>query len=81
MKNRLYIWFTFSSLFLLPHFAASQAPQLGTALNFALFTAVGAFDNLGLTFINGDIGTGAGAYTGFPPGVLINSLFTNQIKR
>lgn len=76
MKNRLFIWFTFSSLSLLPHYVMSQAPELGKASSFALFTAIGAFDNLGLTVIDGDIGTNAGAYTGFPPGVLNGSAYT-----
>jgi len=73
MKNRLSSWFTFSALSLLPLVAMGQAPNLGTASSFALFTAVGAFDNLGTTVINGDIGTNVGAFTGFPPGVLTGS--------
>lgn len=73
MKNRIFIWLTFSSLSLTTHFAFSQAPALGGASIFALFTANGAFDNLGLTVINGEIGTNVGAYTGFPPGTLNGS--------
>jgi hypothetical protein len=58
--------FSFSSL--------SQAPNLGTAQNFAVFTAVGAFNNTGATIITGDIGTNVGAFNGFPPGVVIGNI-------
>jgi hypothetical protein len=46
------------------------APALGTASTFTLFTAVGAFDNVGPTVIFGNIGTNAGQFTGFPLGVI-----------
>ncbi|MFC7671309.1 ice-binding family protein [Hymenobacter humi] len=46
------------------------APALGAASSFALFTAVGAVENSGPTIINGDIGTNAGAFNGFPLGVV-----------
>jgi hypothetical protein len=57
---------------------ASQAawgqapPPLGVAASFALFTAVGEVKNAGPTIVNGNIGTNAGAFTGFPPGVVNN---------
>jgi hypothetical protein len=47
------------------------APALGAASTFTLFTAVGAFDNVGPTIINGDIGTNAGQFSGFPLGVVV----------
>jgi len=50
------------------------APALGSASSFALFTAVGAFDNVGPSLINGDIGTNAGAFSGFPLGVVNGSI-------
>jgi hypothetical protein len=46
----------------------SQVPALGTSSSFAVFTAVGAFNNLDATFIIGDAGTNVGEFTGFPPG-------------
>ncbi|QNH60540.1 ice-binding family protein [Hymenobacter sediminicola] len=49
---------------------AQVAPALGAASSFAFFTAVGAFDNVGPSVIQGDIGTNAGAFSGFPPGVV-----------
>jgi hypothetical protein len=44
-------------------------PNLGTASTYGAFTSVGGISNTGLTQLNGDIGTNAGAFTGFPPGV------------
>ncbi len=46
------------------------APALGAASSFALFTAVGAFDNVGPTLVQGDIGTNGGQFSGFPLGVV-----------
>ena len=48
-----------------------QAPTLGTASSFALFTANGALTNVGATVVTGDIGTNVGAFSGFPPGTVI----------
>lgn len=47
-----------------------QAPGLGTSSGFTLFTATGAFDNIGATNITGDIGANVGPVTGFPPGMV-----------
>lgn len=55
-----------------------QAPNLGSASNFALFTAVGAFENTGATNITGDIGTNAGAFTGFPPGTIVGQVHVSD---
>jgi len=49
----------------------AQVPNLRTAAPFTLFTAAGAFTNVGNSIVRGDIGTFVGAYTGFPPGTLI----------
>ncbi len=43
----------------------AQAPNLGTAGDFVLFTSVGAVTNTGNSFITGNVGTNAGAITGF----------------
>ncbi|MEI6347421.1 MAG: ice-binding family protein [Bacteroidota bacterium] len=51
-----------------------QAPSLGTASDFAVFTAVGAFENLGASSVTGDVGTQAGAFSGFLPGVLVGDI-------
>lgn len=57
-------------LLFFPKINYSQAPNLGTASSFALFTVDGAFANTGTTIITGDAGTNVGAFTGFPPGVV-----------
>ncbi|WP_191906327.1 ice-binding family protein [Hymenobacter baengnokdamensis] len=49
---------------------AQAPPPLGVAASFSLFTAVGEVKNAGPTIINGDIGTNAGAFSGFPPGTV-----------
>lgn len=54
--------------------AQTQAPNLGSSANFAVFTAVGAFSNDGATVVTGDIGTDVGAFTGFPPGVVFGQI-------
>ncbi|MFD2786196.1 ice-binding family protein [Hymenobacter rubripertinctus] len=57
-----------------PASVAQVAPDLGAANSFALFTAVGAFNNVGPTVIQGDIGTNAGAFSGFPLGVVTGNI-------
>ena len=42
-----------------------QAPDLGTASSFALFTATGALTNAGSSTVVGDLGTNDGLYSGF----------------
>ncbi|GAB4031896.1 ice-binding family protein [Spirosoma jeollabukense] len=42
-----------------------QAPDLGTASTFALFTATGALSNVGSSTVVGDLGTNDGLYSGF----------------
>lgn len=49
----------------------AQAPNLGAASSFALFTSVGAFNNTGTaTNVTGDVGTNGGAFDAFPQGTL-----------
>jgi hypothetical protein len=50
-----------------PMITFAQLPNLGTAINYTLYTAVGAISNTGITNITGDIGTNLGAITGFNP--------------
>ncbi|MCF8371570.1 MAG: ice-binding family protein [Bacteroidales bacterium] len=54
-------------LFSTPNFA--QAPPLGTAADFVLFTSVGAMTNIGtyqyLTHLTGNVGTNSGSSTNF----------------
>ena len=62
-------------LLFFPKINYSQAPNLGTASNFTLFTADGAFTNTGATNVTGDVGTNLGAFSGFPPGVLDGQIY------
>ncbi|MGB4847877.1 MAG: ice-binding family protein, partial [Saprospiraceae bacterium] len=72
MKSIFINAITASILFLLPNVNFGQTPDLGTASGFALFTAVGAFSNIGAaTIVTGDVGTNVGAFSAFPPGTLI----------
>ena len=52
----------------------AQAPNLGTASEFALFTANGPFQNTGAINVSGNIGTNNGILTGFPPGILTGQI-------
>ncbi len=52
----------------------AQAPNLGATSDFVLFTAAGAFNNVGAsTVVTGDVGTNVGAFNAFPPGTLIGT--------
>ena len=72
MKVRLLFCLIVAALLVFPQvgFGQNTPPPLGLASGFAIFTAVGAIDNNGPSVINGDIGTNAGAFNGFPPGVI-----------
>ncbi|GHB73960.1 ice-binding family protein [Persicitalea jodogahamensis] len=49
----------------------AQAPNLGVASTYALFTVTGAIANNGSSVVKGNIGTNSGELTGFPPGMVI----------
>lgn len=74
MKTKLFNFLTAITLFLTPVVNFAQAPDLGSAASFALFTGAGAFTNDGTTFVTGDIGTNVGAFSGFPPGIVIGEI-------
>ncbi|MHB8259743.1 MAG: ice-binding family protein [Bacteroidia bacterium] len=66
MKSKLFIITT--TIFILLFFSKAifgQAPTLGTAANFVLFTSVGAMGNTGISQLTGNVGTNSGAITGF----------------
>ena len=69
-------WFSFLLLTAFPElsFGLVIPPALGSAANFSVFTAVGAFDNVGPTIVYGDIGTNVGAFSGFPLGVVFGNI-------
>src|ERR1700738_2051019 len=53
------------TLFPLPNVSFGQAPNLGAAGNFVLFSKVGGISNTGISQITGDVGTGSGAISTF----------------
>ncbi len=59
--------FTFATLIALifPSITFAQLPNLGTSIDFAVFTTIGALGNTGTSYITGDIGTNDGATAGF----------------
>ena len=51
-------------------------PELGTTSGFSLFTAGGAFNELGTnSIVTGDVSTNVGAFAAFPPGTLNGNKF------
>jgi hypothetical protein len=52
-------------LLLFLHSGFGQAPNLRTAGNFVFFTTTGAVSNAGISLVTGNVGTNAGALTGF----------------
>ena len=74
MKTFLPKYLIILLLALIPRLNFGQAPTLGAASSFAVFTAAGEFNNGGATLITGDVGTNVGPFTGFPPGVVIGNI-------
>jgi hypothetical protein len=74
MKDKMQNVFIAILLLLIPTIGSAQAPGLGTASRFVLFTSVGAFENTGTSSATGDIGTGAGLFSGFPPGTVTGEI-------
>ncbi|MBK9016368.1 MAG: DUF3494 domain-containing protein [Saprospiraceae bacterium] len=74
MKTLLQSLLVAIMLLLMPTVNFGQAPNLGTTSSFALFTAAGAINNAGPSLITGDVGTDAGAFNGFPPGIIIGAI-------
>ena len=65
MKIQLHLVITLLSLLLFPNVNFGQAPNLGTASNFVLFSSAGAVGNTGISQITGNVGTNVGAITNF----------------
>jgi len=66
MKKILLLILLSVTLLSFPKVNFGQAPNLGTASSFAIFTSAGAITNTGATTINGNLGVFVGAYTGTP---------------
>ncbi len=66
MKNKLLISIVSAiCLFTLPKHNFAQAPNLGTAVNFVLFSTNGAVSNSGISQLTGNVGTNNGSSTFF----------------
>lgn len=65
MKIKLLNTLTAVILLLMPVLIVAQAPPLGTAADFVLFSTVGAVSNSGISQLTGNIGTNSGSITGF----------------
>ena len=70
MKRKMLFGLAIISILTIPNVNFGQSPDFGSASSYALFTSVGAFNNLGDSYITGDVGTNVGAFTGFPPGTV-----------
>lgn len=65
MKNKLLFVLSAVALFLIPSFNFGQAPNLGTTVDFVLFSTDGAVGNTGVSHLTGKVGTNDGSSTGF----------------
>lgn len=65
MSSKLFNLIVALVLFLTPTITYSQAPDLGTAADFVLFSADGAVLNTSTSQITGNVGTNNGSNTGF----------------
>jgi len=65
MRRQLLNAITALILLLMPALSFAQAPPLGTAAGFVLFSTVGAVSNTGISQLTGNIGTNSGSSTGF----------------
>ncbi|MBC7411782.1 MAG: DUF3494 domain-containing protein [Bacteroidia bacterium] len=64
MKTKILLLITVV-IFSFPKVHFGQAPNLGTAANFVLFTSVGGVSNVGITHLTGNVGTNSGLSTAF----------------
>jgi hypothetical protein len=65
MKTNLFKKTTILMLLFISAFTFGQAPNLGQAADFAIFSSVGAVTNTGISHITGNVGTNSGSSTGF----------------
>ncbi len=75
MNGKLLYFFVAVTLLPITKETFGQAPDLGAASGFALFTAVGSLDNTGASTVAGDIGSNTYAVTGFPPGTVVGTIY------
>jgi hypothetical protein len=61
MKNKLFTAFTAICLFVMQTLTFAQAPDLGTAANFVLFSTNGEVSNTGISQLTGNVGSNNGS--------------------
>lgn len=65
MKNKLLLSITAIAFLSFPNLNFAQAPTLGTAADFVLFSSNGAVSNNGISQLTGNVGTNSGSSTFF----------------
>lgn len=65
MKTQLLKHLVTLTLFVIPFINYAQAPPLGSAAGFVLFSSTGAVTNSGISHLTGNIGTNGSSSTGF----------------
>src|SRR3954470_4200921 len=65
MKQYILSILTGASILCMPSTIKSQAPSLGAAADYILFTTNGAVGNSGVTHLTGNVGSNSGSSTGF----------------
>jgi gliding motility-associated-like protein/uncharacterized repeat protein (TIGR01451 family) len=65
MKSKFLAIIISLGLLSFPKANLAQAPTLGTAADFVLFSTVGAVTNTGISHLTGNVGTNSGSSTGF----------------
>lgn len=79
MNFKLLVIITFTFLLSISKINFGQtAPNLGATSGFGLFTANGAFNNIGTTAVTGDIGSNTTAVIGFPPGIITGTIHVSD---
>jgi len=65
MINKYIFFLVTVVLSLIPFINYAQAPNMGTTVDFVLFSSDGAVSNTGITHLTGNVGTNNGSSTGF----------------
>lgn len=64
------------ALIYMPQVNFAQAPNLGSAASFVLFTRGGALGNTGISYLKGNIGTNVGAISNFNPLTIEGNIYS-----
>ena len=75
MKTKLLLFILVTLHLSLSSVIFAQAPVLGAASGFTLFTSAGELNNYGTSSITGDVGSNTVSTTGFPPGTIEGNIY------